>query len=76
MHAKNRETLRLRQAGQVDAFKPHVAGIGESFYTDHLISVELAGTLLFVALIGALAIATQKAPVRPGGLGSQTLTNV
>ncbi len=46
--------------------KPHVAGLGETLYTDHLVTVELAGALLFIALIGALAIATPKAPVRPG----------
>jgi len=46
--------------------KPHVAGLGETLYTDHLVTVELAGALLFVALIGALAIATPKPPVRPG----------
>ena len=33
--------------------------------TEHLVTVELAGALLFVALIGALAIATPKAPIRP-----------
>ena len=41
--------------------KPHVAGLGGTLYTDHLITVELAGALLFVALIGALAIATPEA---------------
>jgi NADH-quinone oxidoreductase subunit J len=45
--------------------KPHVAGLGEALYTDYLLTVELAGALLFVALIGALAIATPKAPIRP-----------
>ncbi len=45
--------------------KAHVAGLGETLYTDHLITVELAGTLLFVALIGALSIAAPKPPVRP-----------
>jgi NADH-quinone oxidoreductase subunit J len=45
---------------------PHVAGLGGSLYTDHLISAEIAGVLLFVALVGALAIATPKPPVRPG----------
>lgn len=45
--------------------KPHVAGLGETLYTDHLITVELAGALLFAALIGALAIATPRPPVRP-----------
>jgi len=46
--------------------KPHVAGLGETLYTDHLVTVELAGALLFVALIGALAIASPKPPIRPG----------
>lgn len=46
--------------------KPHVAGLGEALYTDHLVTVEVAGALLFVALIGAVAIATPRAPVRPG----------
>lgn len=45
--------------------KPHVAGLGETLYTDHLATVELTGTLLFAALISALAIATPKAPIRP-----------
>ena len=45
--------------------KPHVAGIGETLYTDYLVTVELAGALLFVALVGALAIATPKPPIRP-----------
>jgi NADH-quinone oxidoreductase subunit J len=46
--------------------KPHVAGLGETLYTDYLITVELAGTLLFVALVGAILIAAPKAPIRPG----------
>jgi NADH-quinone oxidoreductase subunit J len=46
--------------------KPHVAGLGETLFTDHLVTVELAGALLFVALIGALAIATPRRPIRPG----------
>ena len=45
--------------------KLHVAGLGETLYTDHLIVVELAGALLFVALIGALSIASPKPPIRP-----------
>src|SRR5436309_1307989 len=36
--------------------KPNVAGLGASLYTDHLVTVGLAGALLFVALIGAVAI--------------------
>ena len=44
----------------------HVAGLGGTLFTDHLVSVEVAGILLFVALVGALVIATPKPPVRPG----------
>ncbi len=46
--------------------KPNVAGLGASLYTDHLVTVGLAGVLLFVALIGAVAITN---PGRPGGAG-------
>lgn len=44
---------------------PHVAGLGGTLYTDHLLAVEIAGAILFVALVGAAAIATPKPPVRP-----------
>ncbi len=46
--------------------KPDVAGLGESLYADHLLTVELAGSLLFAALITAVAITNPKRPVRPG----------
>lgn len=45
----------------------HVAALGATLFTDHLISVQVAGVLLFIALVGAAAIATPKAPVRPSG---------
>src|SRR5690606_13718390 len=32
----------------------HVAGIGATLFTDHLLTVEVVGLLLFVALIGAV----------------------
>ena len=35
----------------------HVAGLGVSIVSDHLISLEVAGTLLLVAMVGAIAIA-------------------
>jgi NADH-quinone oxidoreductase subunit J len=35
------------------------AGLGRSLYTDYLIAVELAGTVLLVATIGAIALATK-----------------
>jgi NADH-quinone oxidoreductase subunit J len=49
--------------------KPNVAGLGESLYTDHLITVGFSGILLFAALIGAVAITNPKRP-SPFGSGS------
>jgi NADH-quinone oxidoreductase subunit J len=37
----------------------HMAGLGGYLFSRHLISVELAGTLLLAALVGAVAIAIQ-----------------
>lgn len=45
--------------------KPHVAGLGATLYTDHLITLEIVGVILFVALVGAAAIATPRPPIRP-----------
>ena len=45
--------------------KQNVAGLGESLYTDHLVTVGLTGVLLFVALVGAVAIANPKRIERP-----------
>jgi NADH-quinone oxidoreductase subunit J len=59
-----RPTARLDEDGRP---KPHVAGLGETLYTDHLVVVELGGALLFVALVGALVIAAPKPPARPAG---------
>jgi NADH-quinone oxidoreductase subunit J len=42
--------------------KLNVAGLGESLYTTHLVTVGLAGVLLFVALIAAVAITNPKRP--------------
>jgi NADH-quinone oxidoreductase subunit J len=39
---------------------PHVAGLGAALYTTHLISAELVGAILFVALAGAVVIATPR----------------
>ncbi len=43
----------------------HVASLGATLFTEHLVTVELAGALLFAALIGAIAIATPRTPIRP-----------
>ena len=52
--------------------KPNVAGLGESLYTDHLITVGFSGVLLFAALIGAVAITNPKRPT-PAGTRDNTL---
>jgi NADH-quinone oxidoreductase subunit J len=38
----------------------HVAQLGATLFTQHLVAVELAGTLLLVALVGAVAITAQE----------------
>jgi NADH:ubiquinone oxidoreductase subunit 6 (subunit J) len=56
-------TLRqdvLLLAGQGELPARNVANIGYSLYADHLLAVEMAGTLLLVATIGAVAIAGRK----------------
>ncbi|MCI0358674.1 MAG: NADH-quinone oxidoreductase subunit J [Planctomycetaceae bacterium] len=40
----------------------HMANLGRHLFAEHLISVEVAGTLLLVALVGAVAIAIQGRP--------------
>jgi NADH-quinone oxidoreductase subunit J len=46
--------------------KLNVAGLGEALYTDHLVTVGLTGILLFVALVGAVAIANPQKTDRAG----------
>ena len=45
--------------------QPHVAGLGGAMYTTHLISSELVGAILFVALAGAVVIATPRVGGKP-----------
>src|SRR5262245_1021462 len=40
----------------------HMATLGRHLWSEHLISVELAGTLLLVALVGAVALASYGRP--------------
>ena len=37
----------------------NVAGLGRSLFTDFLLAVEFGGTLLLIAVIGAIAIAVR-----------------
>jgi NADH-quinone oxidoreductase subunit J len=62
-----RGTARLPGQTAIDGVPPpHVAGLGGTLFTDHLLSVEVAGVILFVALVAALLFAPPRAPVRPG----------
>jgi NADH:ubiquinone oxidoreductase subunit 6 (subunit J) len=51
----------LRKADGILAER-HMANLGRHLFGEHLISVELAGTLLLVALVGAVAIAIYGRP--------------
>lgn len=56
--ALREDVIRLAGRGELSA--RNVASIGHALYSEHLIAVELAGTLLLVATIGAVAIAQRK----------------
>jgi hypothetical protein len=43
----------------------HVASLGASLFTDHLIAVQVAAVLLFIALVAGASIAKPKPQVRP-----------
>ena len=49
---------------------PHVSPLGRSLFGEHWFSIELAGTLLFVAMVGAIVIAARRTPRPEGGDGS------
>lgn len=48
------------QAGNAPMPAANTARLGKSLFTDYLLAVELGGTLLLVATIGAIAIATRR----------------
>ncbi len=55
------QTLLLVGRGELPA--RNVSAIGLTLYSDHLLAVELAGTLLLVATVGAVAVAGRKGGV-------------
>jgi len=62
------EVRRVREsvlllAGSGDLPARNVANLGFLLYADHLLAVELAGTLLLVATVGAVAIAQRKGSI-------------
>jgi NADH:ubiquinone oxidoreductase subunit 6 (subunit J) len=52
----------IDQGGKVKERLPaeNVAGLGKALFSDYLLAVELAGTLLLIATIGAIAIAGRR----------------
>jgi NADH-quinone oxidoreductase subunit J len=50
----------------------NAAYLGRSLFTDFLLPVELGGTLLLVATIGAIAIAQRRSSSPPAGQAPQT----
>jgi NADH-quinone oxidoreductase subunit J len=72
--ARFRSTSQLKEQQRVP--KPHVAGLGEALYTDHVIAAELSGVLLFVALVAAIIIAAPKPPIRPGAGARDPLARI
>jgi NADH:ubiquinone oxidoreductase subunit 6 (subunit J) len=56
--ALREEVTLLAGAGELPA--RNVSNLGTILYAEHLLAVELAGTLLLVATIGAIAIAQRK----------------
>jgi hypothetical protein len=58
------EPARSYRDGKVKLPADNVAALGRSLFTDYLVGVELAATLLLVATIGAIVIAGR----RTGGL--------
>ncbi len=49
-------------AGRGELPARNVAAVGYLLYSEHLLAVELAGTLLLVATVGAVAVAGRRAP--------------
>lgn len=58
--ASSTGSTRATSGGVLD--QKHVANVGRHLFSEHLVSVEVAGTLLLVALVGAVAIAIQGKP--------------
>jgi NADH-quinone oxidoreductase subunit J len=44
----------------IAAGRDHVASLGAALFTEHWLSLELAGTLLLVAMVGAIVIAARR----------------
>jgi NADH:ubiquinone oxidoreductase subunit 6 (subunit J) len=56
--------LRRNASGELALPADNPAYLGKSLFTDYLLPVELGGTLLLVATVGAIAIAYRRQPAR------------
>lgn len=56
-HAAAKKTSKPAKKPEVFGEKDHMARLGSVLFSQHLISVEVAGTLLLAALVGAISIA-------------------
>ncbi len=45
--------------------KPHTAGLGALLFSEHVVTIEVVGTLLLVAMVGAVVIAARRLIVPP-----------
>ena len=62
--------MRLEIRSQDVLSEQHVASLGAQLFARHLVAVQVAGTLLLAALVGAVAIASQggrRDPLTTGG---------
>jgi NADH-quinone oxidoreductase subunit J len=53
---------------RVDSAQPTVAGLGRALFGQYLYAVELAGALLLIATIGAIAIVQRPQPAKEAGV--------
>jgi NADH:ubiquinone oxidoreductase subunit 6 (subunit J) len=59
--------FRKDRTGRAPLPAENTTYLGRSLFTDYLLAVELGGTLLLVATIGAIAIASRRAPLARRG---------
>ena len=62
---ESNEAIRSDKLGRPYLPAENTAYLGRSLFTDYLLPVELAGTLLLVATVGAIAIVTRQSTPRP-----------
>lgn len=71
------ESVQPAESRERDILAPeHMAYLGRHLFSEQLVSIEIAGTLLLVALVGCIAIVSQirhagADPLRHGGPGSR-----